>query len=204
MTRRTTKNTKNFYLQWVSKLVLLRFRSLRTIKSTLRCGSRKTNLTPSLQRNFGSVLGILFLFLFLNQSVLALDLEETNYFASLKANTTNVRSGPGSNYPIKFTYNMRYLPVRVVAKYDNWHEIEDFEGERGWVNQNLLSGRRTVMVRTAKTYINMYSAATSRSRILLKLENKVVGKLIGCKKEWCKIEVNNKKGWIEKIDVWAA
>ena len=150
-------------------------------------------------RGFLTLLGLI---TFLSKPTLAINLEETNYFACVKSSTTNVRTGPGSNYPVKFTFNMRGMPVRVVAGYDNWNEIEDFEGERGWVNQNLLSGRRTVMVRTAKSYVNMYSAATTESRVLLKLENKVIGKLTGCKKDWCKIEVRNKKGWVEKGDFY--
>jgi SH3-like domain-containing protein len=29
-------------------------------------------------------------------------IQEVDYFASLRSNETNIRSGPGSNYPIKF------------------------------------------------------------------------------------------------------
>lgn len=142
-----------------------------------------------------------FLLVFSN-NLWALEFEETNYFATIKANKANIRTGPGKNYQTKFTYNMRYLPVKVVSKYDNWNEIEDYEGERGWINQNLLSLKRTIMVRTAKSFINMYSAATTKSRILLKLEDKVVAKFIGCKDSWCKIEIRNKSGWVQKSDIW--
>ena len=99
---------------------------------------------------------------------------------------------------------MSYMPIKVIGKYDNWNEIEDFEGERGWINQNLLSRKRTVIIKTAKSFVNLYSSATTKSHILLKLENKVIAGLIGCKKNWCKIKVKNKKGWIQDADVWGS
>lgn len=148
------------------------------------------------------IIKFLLIFFILINSALALEFEETNYFASIKAGKANIRTGPGKNYQTKFTYNMRYLPVKVVSKYDNWDEIEDYEGERGWINQNLLTLKRTVLVNTAKSFINMYSAATTKSRILLKLEDKVVAKFIGCKDDWCKIEIRKKKGWVQKADIW--
>lgn len=132
----------------------------------------------------------------------ALNLEERNYFASIKAGKANVRTGPGKNYHVKFTYNIRYMPIKVIGKYDNWNEIEDFEGERGWINRNLVSRKRTIIVRTAKSFVNMHSAATKKSRILLKLQDNVIAKLIGCKTNWCKVEIRGKKGWLKSDSVW--
>lgn len=136
------------------------------------------------------------------KALFALRLEERNYLASIKATRANVRSGPGINYPVKFTYNTRNIPVKVISKYDNWNEIEDFEGEKGWISQSLLSRKRTVIVKTPKSSVNLYSAATQKSRILLKLENKVIAKLMGCKDSWCKVELKGKKGWLEQKNIW--
>ena len=154
-------------------------------------------------QNFSkSLLIFAFIFLFLSKSALALRLEEENYIASIKAGQSNIRSGPGVAYPVKFSYNIRHVPVHVVSKYDNWNEVIDYEGDRGWINQNLLSSKQTIIVKTPKILVNLYSAATKKSRILLKLENKVIAQLIGCKKLWCKIEVADKEGWIEQTDIW--
>lgn len=163
----------------------------------------KINSKILLLRNFCKSLTVFaFIFLFLAKPALALRLIEENYIASIKASQSNIRSGPGVTYPIKFSYNVRYVPVHVVSKYDNWNEIIDYEGDRGWINQNLLSSKQTVIIKTPKTLVNLYSAATTKSRILLKLENKVIAKLIGCKKSWCKIEIADKEGWIEQRDIW--
>ena len=105
---------------------------------------------------FSSILLAVF---FLNQNAFAApkQIQEVNYFSSLRAAETNVRSGPGQNYPIKFTFKLRGLPVRVISEYDNWNEIEDFEGQSGWVTQSLLTKKRTLLVRIKKGFTTMHS-----------------------------------------------
>lgn len=129
-------------------------------------------------------------------------IEEVNYFASLRAGETNVRSGPGQNYPVKFTFKMRAIPVRVVSEYDNWNEIEDFEGQSGWVTQSLLTKKRTMLVRITKEFTKMHSKPSEKSRALLYLENNVVGDFIKCEGLWCAMKVEGKKGWVKKADLF--
>lgn len=127
---------------------------------------------------------------------------EVNYFASLRSADTNVRAGPGQNYPIKFTFKLRGLPVRVISEYDNWNEIEDYEGQTGWVTQSLLTKKRTLMVRTAKSFVNMHSKNNEKSRIIFRLENNVLGDYSKCLEDWCGIKINGKKGWVQKADLF--
>ncbi len=127
---------------------------------------------------------------------------EKNYFASFRAAETNVRSGPGSQYPIKYTFKLRGLPVKVISEYDNWCEIKDYEGDTGWVNQNLLTKKRTVLVKTAKTFINLTNKPSSKSKTILRLENHVVADFIKCHLEYCGVKVVGKKGWVEKKEIW--
>jgi SH3-like domain-containing protein len=115
----------------------------------------------------------------------AKQIQEVNYFASLRANETNVRSGPGQNYPIKFTFKLRGIPVRVISEYDNWNEIEDYEGQSGWVTQSLLTKKRTLMVRTSKSFVNMHGKPNEKSRIIYRLENNVIGDYLKCEDDWC-------------------
>ena len=149
-------------------------------------------------------ISLCFLFFFLiKNEIWAFDRPvETNYFASLRSSETNVRAGPGSSYPIKFTFKLRSIPVKVINEYDNWSEIKDYDGDTGWVNQNLLTKKREVMVRTAKSFINLYSKPTEKSSILFRLENNVIGSLIRCKEDWCGIKISNKKGWVKKEELW--
>ena len=129
---------------------------------------------------------------------------EVNYFASLRANETNIRSGPGANYPIKFNFRLKGLPVKVVSEYDNWNEIEDFEGQKGWVNQSLISKKRNLMIQTKKKIVSLFSKNDEKSRILLYLENFVIGDYLGCIEDWCNMKVENKKGWVKRSEVFGS
>ncbi len=151
------------------------------------------------------LLSIIFLTLFTllpQQSIASRVVQEVNYFSSLRSSETNVRSGPGQNYPIKFTYKIRSIPVKVISEYDNWNEIEDYEGQTGWVTQTLLTKRRTLIVRTTKSFVNLHSKNNEKSRIIFHLENNVIGDYLKCSNDWCGMKINNKKGWIKKSEIW--
>jgi len=171
------------------------------ILDALRRGSLEEILEP-LRSSRMTMLITCFIFLFSSPTFAAQKIQEVNYFASLRAEETNVRSGPGQNYPIKFAFKLRGIPIRVISEYDNWNEIQDYEGQSGWVTQSLLTKKRTLMVRTAKSFINMHSKNNEKSRIIFRLENNVIGDYLKCVDDWCNIKINNKKGWVQKIDLF--
>lgn len=127
---------------------------------------------------------------------------ETNYFASFRTFETNVRAGPGSQYPLKFTIKLKGFPIKVISEYDNWVEVKDYDGDTGWVSQNLITKKRTILVKTAKSFINVYNKPSVKSKTLLRLENHVVGDFIKCHMEYCGIKVAGKKGWVEQKEIW--
>lgn len=140
----------------------------------------------------------------LENSYAARQINEVNYFASLRSNETNIRSGPGSNYPVKFTFRLKGLPVLVISEYDNWNEIEDYEGQKGWVSQSLISKKRSLLVQTKKKFISLYSRNDEKSRTIFYLENFVIGEYLGCIEDWCNIKVENKKGWVKRNEVFGS
>lgn len=164
--------------------------------------NQKNNHQKPLASGLQLLLVVALTFLFSSPSFAAKQIQEVNYFASLRAAETNVRSGPGQNYPIKFIYKLRGIPVRVISEYDNWNEIQDYEGQSGWVTQSLLTKKRTLLVRTTKAFINMHSKPNEKSRIIYRLENNVIGDYIKCEDDWCAIKVESKKGWVQRAEVF--
>ena len=67
-------------------------------------------------------------------------------FASLGSDRVNLRKGPGPQYPIVWVYKRRGMPMEIVAEYNLWRQVRDHDNTEGWVQKNLLSGRRTGMV----------------------------------------------------------
>ena len=129
-------------------------------------------------------------------------IQEVKYFASLRASETNVRSGPGHEYPIKFTFQNKNIPVLVVSEYDNWLEIQDYQNEKGWVSQSLITKKRYLMVVNATQNIAMYKKHNPNSKILFMLENFVIGEYQKCHETMCLINVNNREGWVKKENLY--
>ena len=67
-------------------------------------------------------------------------------FVSLRSDEVNLRAGPGVRYPIDWIYARKDLPVEVIAEFEAWRKIRDWQGTEGWVHQSMLTGRRMMVV----------------------------------------------------------
>ena len=121
-------------------------------------------------------------------------------FLSLKNNEVNVRIGPSKNYPIKFIYKKKYLPLEVLDKVETWKKIKDFENNSGWVHISQLSNKKTAI--NIKDNELLYKKPTIYSKPIAKLESGRLVLIKKCKKKWCKINTGNYNGWIFKKSLW--
>ena len=127
-------------------------------------------------KNYYNFLVIFFLIIFFIQKSLA---SESLNFLSLKNNEVNVRVGPSKEYPIKFIYKKKYLPLEVLDKSETWRKIKDFE------NNSVL-----------------YKKPTIFSKPIAKLETGRLMLIKKCKVKWCKITSGDYEGWIFKNVLW--
>jgi SH3-like domain-containing protein len=119
-------------------------------------------------------------------------------FVTIKSAEVNVRTGPNTRYPIKFVFIKKNEPVEVVAHFDNWRKIRNINGEDGWVHETMLSGKRHVII-IGKEVQALYKKPKDGAPRIILLEPNVRGHLLNCEKEWCRIEVSDKRGWIKKV-----
>ena len=140
---------------------------------------------------------LIFLFLFFLPKSFAM---ESVNFLSLKNNEVNLRQGPSFEYPIKFVYQKKYLPLKVLDKSGNWRKIKDLQNNSGWIHISQLSKKKTAIC--IKNNSVLYKKPTIFSKPIAKLE---VGRLVlikKCKEKWCKITSGSFKGWIFKSSLW--
>jgi SH3-like domain-containing protein len=121
-------------------------------------------------------------------------------FVSLRSGDVNMRVGPGTRYSINWVYKRESLPVEIIQEFDQWREIRDSEGTVGWVHKQMLQGKRTAVI-TGKIGV-LRRAPEERGGAVLRAEPGVVGKLLECEKDWCRIQIAGRKGWIEKSHIW--
>ena len=121
-------------------------------------------------------------------------------FLSLKNNEVNLRQGPSFKYPIKLTYNKKYLPVIILDKSETWRKIKDFENNSGWIHVSQLSKKNSAI--NIKNNSILFKKPTIYSKPIAKLE---AGRLVlikRCKEKWCKITTGDFKGWISESSLW--
>ncbi len=120
--------------------------------------------------------------------------------ASLKRGEVNVRSGPGTQYPILWIYWRSGYPVALLARFDNYLKIRDLEGEEGWVHQAMIGKRVTALV-GGKEPSNLYKKPTTESRVLARLAPGVLVALKSPCTTWCEVEVlpSGEEGYVAAV-----
>jgi SH3-like domain-containing protein len=129
-------------------------------------------------------------------------------FVSLKSGRVNSRVGPGKNYAVEWLYLKPGLPMEITQEYDNWRRVRDSDGTEGWIDQSLLSGRRTGIVapwqRGKETQIFLLAEPGSSTGTVAELEPGVVGRIRSCNGEWCEMTFEGHTGWIKQSLIWGA
>lgn len=117
-------------------------------------------------------------------------------YGSIRKNEANVRSGPGTQYPILWIYKKFGYPVEIIRKYQSWYQVRDIEGEMGWVYKSLISKRRTTLVGEGKPLV-MYKQPDA-TEPLIKFAPGVILAVDHCTPHLCKIVYGNLSGWVVK------
>jgi SH3-like domain-containing protein len=121
-------------------------------------------------------------------------------FVSLGADRVNLRYGPGKEYPISWVLARRGLPVEIVAEYDTWRKVKLHDADEGWIHGSLLSSRRTVLV--TDSIGELRRTPDDDARVVLRAEAGVIGELVDCERQWCRIDIQGRRGWLRRDAFW--
>ena len=75
--------------------------------------------------------------------------------------------------------------------------MRDMDGSTGWVHKTMLEGKRSAMI-NSKDARTLRAEPSAKGRPLFKAEPTVIARLVECEKEWCRIQISGRKGWLEK------
>jgi len=121
-------------------------------------------------------------------------------FASLHADKVNLRSGPGDRYPIEWVYVRKDWPVEIIAQFDHWRRVRDWEGTEGWVHEKMVTARREVIVTGGVRAVRR--SPDLGAPLVARAEPGVMAQLAECRGEWCRIETGSITGWVQRADIW--
>jgi SH3-like domain-containing protein len=130
----------------------------------------------------------------------AAPVKQTPHFAALRADKVALRSGPSTDYPIEWVFVRKNLPVEILTAFDIWRKIRDFEGTEGWVQQGLLTGRRSVLV--TGTVRDLRSDPAPEAKIVARLQPGVIASLSRCDPGWCEVKIKGYRGWLKRDAIW--
>ncbi len=122
-----------------------------------------------------------------------------NYFLMLKNSKVNVRMGPGFDYPVKFIYKKKYLPVKIIDEKENFRKVIDHKKNSGWIHLSQLKKINSIIVLSDRI---LFKKPTTNSKPIANIK---VGRLFvleKCKKNWCEVSSQDYSGWIKSENVW--
>tara|TARA_B100000768_G_scaffold130864_1_gene121550 strand:+ start:51 stop:500 length:450 start_codon:yes stop_codon:yes gene_type:complete len=122
-------------------------------------------------------------------------------FLSLKKNKTNVRYGPGLDYPIKYIYRKVNLPVKQIDKKENWRRVTFLDNNSGWIHWSQLKSPNSVI--TLKEKI-LFKKPSNFSKPLAKLEEGRLLVIKKCENQWCNIKTDKYTGWVKIKNIWGS
>ena len=95
----------------------------------------------------------------------------------------------------------KYYPVKILKKDKGWVQVEDFEGEKAWVLEKLLSKQKSVVVKREKA--NIRQKASTKAKIIFTASQGAAFKVIKVTGKWALVQhADGDRGWIHLSLAW--
>ncbi|MFY7745467.1 MAG: SH3 domain-containing protein [Erythrobacter sp.] len=125
------------------------------------------------------------------------------YWAALRYEKVNMRSGPSREYPVSWVYLRKGMPVKVVRIREGWRLIEDHEGTQGWISASQLDLVRAGLV-IGTGLAEVRAGPNAAAAVKWRAEPGVVAAMKPCKEGWCEVDIGGRKGWISADRLWGS
>ncbi|WP_306251761.1 SH3 domain-containing protein [Parvularcula sp. IMCC14364] len=124
-------------------------------------------------------------------------------FVNLKNDETWGRLRPSFDGEIRYTFQRKHLPVKVIAETrdDVWRQIEDPEGATAWVHRSQLISADMVMIRH-EGGIPLLRKPAAQADARAQLAHGLIVKAEGCDRGWCQVRTGGYRGWVPQATLW--
>lgn len=131
-------------------------------------------------------------------------------FVSTRSSPINVRVGPGTKYDVAWNFVASGIPVEIIQEFDTWRKIRDFDGDEGWVHQNLLIGTRVGYAAPviANGEVVMRASQSDDSAVRARLATGVKVTIKECDGKWCAVSAGQPgdrhtySGFVRQEELW--
>jgi len=112
----------------------------------------------------------------------------------------NIRSAPNTKAEVLWEV-FKNFPLQVLKREGQWTQTVDFEGDKGWVYDPLLSKEKMVIVKVDAA--NMRIGAGINYEIVATVKYGVVFKPLEKDGEWVKVQhKDGTTGWLHDTLIW--
>jgi SH3-like domain-containing protein len=122
-------------------------------------------------------------------------------FVSLRADTVNMRAGPGLRYPIEWVFKRQGLPVAVLEEFHAWRKVRTADGTQGWVHAAMLTGKRTARV-VGRSMRALLAEPSDTAATVALVEPGAIGNLDDCNGAYCRVDLGAHSGWLKRSDIF--
>lgn len=119
---------------------------------------------------------------------------------SVAGDKLNLRSGPGTKYPVQWEYGKGF-PLMVKATKGSWYKVVDFENDTGWVYRKLVTNKPHLIVK--EKIVNIRKGPGEKYKLIGKAKYGVVLKTLSQQSGWAKVQhISGLQGWIKRDLLW--
>lgn len=132
-------------------------------------------------------------------SAFALTTALAGEYVSVIKEGVNLRSGPNTTAEILFQLPEGY-PLEVLSKDGQWLKVTDYEGDKGYITESLVSKTPYVIIKVKECKIR--SGPSTNDQVVGNGAKDVIFKKVEQKGDWIKVSHPNLTGWVHKDLVW--
>ena len=121
-------------------------------------------------------------------------------YVSVKKDGVNIRSGPSTKSNVIWQV-FESFPLEIIKRDGKWANVVDFEGDKGWIYETLISSKKTVIVNVETA--NMRSGSSKDNSIVATVKKGVVFEPLEMNGDWMKVRYKNEiTGWMHNSLLW--
>jgi len=121
-------------------------------------------------------------------------------YVSVKKDGVNIRSGPDTKSTIVWQV-FESFPLEIIKRDNKWAYVVDFEGDKGWIYEPLLSSKKTAIVNVDTA--NMRSGPSTDDAIVATVKKGVAFDVLESRGDWLKLRYQNDiTGWMHNSLLW--
>ena len=93
------------------------------------------------------------------------------------------------------------MPIEIIKEHAGWRQIQDIDGNSGWILGSLLKGDRYgIIISNSHKESKLFDFPQGKQIGIIGKNNIV--KIKKCLTQWCLIQYQKNEGWIKKENIW--